>query len=102
MTFTQEQVEWIVAEVIRRLGVIGATNDQPARVAGDERSSSPAIGVDLAIEGRLVTLRSIEGRLAGVKRLLVNSQAVITPAVRDELKQRKIEVVFSRPECLPH
>jgi hypothetical protein len=98
MTLTPEQVEWIVIEVLRRLGV-ARTNSIPVarhelRVVGDERSSSPANGVDLAIDGRLVTLRTIEGRLSGIKRLVVGPRAVITPAVKDELRQRQIEVVF--------
>jgi hypothetical protein len=81
MTYSEEQVEWIVTEVLRRLGV-----------AGDERSSSP-VGSELAITDRVVTMRSLEGRLAGVNRLVVPSRAVITPAVKDELKQRQIELV---------
>jgi len=81
MTFSEEQIEWIVVEVLRRLGV-----------AGDERSSSP-VGAELAIPERVVTLRLIEGRLKGVSRLLVQAGAVITPAAKDELKQRQIELV---------
>jgi len=84
MTFTEEQVERIVVEVLRRLGVAG-------RVARDERSSSP--GTELRITDRVVTMRSIEGRLNGVTQITVRRRAVITPAVRDELKQRKIELV---------
>jgi hypothetical protein len=83
MTFTEEQVERIVVEVIRRLELI--------RVAGDERNSSP-VG-ELRITDRVVTMRSIEGRLNGVTRIVVKRRAVVTPAVRDELKQRKIELV---------
>ena len=86
MTFSEEQVEWIVIEVIRRLGLLG--------VAGDERSSSP-VGGELVVPERVVTLRSIESRLANVKRLVVVSRAVITPAVKDELKRRKIELVYA-------
>jgi hypothetical protein len=86
MTFTKEQVESIVAEVIRRLGVLG--------VARGERSPTPAgVGGELTIAERVVTLRSVEGRLAGVSRLVVLPRAVVTPAVRDELKQRQIELV---------
>ena len=83
MTFTEEQIEWIVAEVIRRL--------PPTWVAENERSSSP-VG-ELSIADRVVTMRSIEGRLNGITSLVVNRRAVITPAVRDELKQRKIELI---------
>jgi hypothetical protein len=80
MTFSEEQVEWIVAEVLRRLGV-----------AGEERSSSPV--TELRVTQRVVTMRLIEGRLTGVKRIVVNRRAVITPAVKDELKHRKIELI---------
>ena len=80
MTLSEEQVEWIVREVLRRLGV-----------PGDERSSPPA--VELTISESLVTMRSLEGRLTGIKRLVVPQRAVVTPAVKDELKQRQIELV---------
>ena len=83
MTYTEEQVEWIVVEVLRRLGVAGA-----------DRTSSPVNTSDeLTIAERVVTLRSIEGRLTGVKRLVVPQRAVVTPTVKDELKQRQIELV---------
>ena len=88
MTYSDEQVEWIVIEVLRRLGVAAAAS----RVPGDERSSSP-VGSELAITERVVTLRLLDGRLAGVNRLVVPPRAVITPAVKDELKQRQIELV---------
>ena len=81
MTLSEEQIEWIVSEVLRRLGV-----------AGDERSSSPVS--ELRIIERVVTLRSIEGRLSEVKRVVVIPRAVVTPAAKDELKARKIELVF--------
>lgn len=86
MTFTPEQVETIVLEVLRRLGLLQGQ----ARVAVGERSSTTA---ELSLSEKVVTLRSIEGRLAGVQRLIVARRAVVTPAVKDELKQRKIELV---------
>jgi hypothetical protein len=83
MTFSEEQVEWIVVEVLRRLGVAEA-----------ERKSIPVVGVrDLLLVERVITLRTIEGRLAGVSRVVIQPRAVVTPAVTDELKQRKIEMV---------
>ena len=81
MTYSQEQVEWIVVEVLRRLGV-----------ARPEQHATPG-GNDLHVADRVVTMRLIDGRLAGVSRLVVASRAVVTPAVKDELKQRKIELV---------
>jgi hypothetical protein len=90
MTFSEEQVEWIVTEVMRRLRTLDGNN----RVAGDERSSSPVDRrSELTLGDRVITLRSIENRLTDVHRLIITKQAVITPAVKDELKQRNIELV---------
>jgi hypothetical protein len=83
MTFNEEQVEWIVAEVMRRLGLVGAA-----------RNAAPNGGGDLVLAERVVTMRDIEGRLAGIGRLIVPNRAVVTPAVKDELKHRKVELVF--------
>jgi hypothetical protein len=84
MTFNEEQVEWIVAEVIRRLGLLGGSA---------EANEAPQSNVELCLSERVVTLRTIEGRLAGAKRLVVVPRTVVTPAVKDELKARKIELV---------
>jgi hypothetical protein len=86
MTFTEEQVEWIVAEVLRRLGVADGTNGQPVMSSGGE----------LRLGDKVVTMRTVEKRLADVKRVVVQPRAVVTPAVRDELKARKIELVFEK------
>ena len=83
MTFTEQQVEWIVVEVLRRLGV----------AEGKPRSATAGSAGELRLTERVVTLRSIEGRLAGVTRVVVSARAVITPAARDELKQRTIELI---------
>jgi hypothetical protein len=86
MTYTEEQVEWIVKEVIRRLLTQG--------VAGGERSSTTA---ELKIDAKVVTLRTIEGKLTGVRQLRVPARAVVTPAVKDELRTRNVELRFERP-----
>jgi hypothetical protein len=81
MTFTEQEVQWIVAEVIRRLGL--AANGQTQHAAGGE----------LVLTDKLITMRTIEGRLNGAKQLSVPAKAVVTPAVRDELKRRNVELV---------
>jgi hypothetical protein len=84
MTANQADVERIVVEVIRRLRAM-------------EASAAPAapapVGHDLVLTERVITMQTIDGRLAGVQRLLVPPKAVVTPAVRDELKKQKIELV---------
>jgi len=79
MTFTEQQVETIVLEVLRRLGLV--------------ESSSQNTGSELSLADHVVTMRSVEGRLTGINRLTVDPRAVVTPAVKDELKQRHIELV---------
>lgn len=80
MTFSEEQVERIVLEVIRRLGLLASPSQH--------RATS-----ELALGERVITMRLVEGRLSGVNRLIVANRAVVTPSVRDELKQRNIELV---------
>ena len=79
MTLTKEQIDWIVAEVIRRLELVDTTTN-----------------CDLRIAERVVTLRTIEKQLSGVKRVVVPQRSVVTPAVKDELRARKIELVFEK------
>ena len=86
MTVTEEQVAEIVIEVIRRLRLM--ENNQG--VAVGERSSTTA---DLTLTEKLITTRTLENRLTGISRLLVPSRAVVTPAVKDELKKHQIELV---------
>jgi hypothetical protein len=83
MTVSEEQIEWIVTEVIRRLGLLDG-------VAVGERSSTAA---ELRLTDQVITLRTLEGRLANVARLVVLPRAVVTPTVKDELRARGIELV---------
>ena len=85
MTLNEEQVEWIVAEVMRRLAVA----DGPIGLGS-------AAGGELVVADRVVTMRVIEGRLAGVSRLIVPKRSVVTPAVKDELRARNVELVVQK------
>jgi hypothetical protein len=95
MTFTQEQVERIVVEVIRRLGLLDTNPKRQRGMTGDgvpvdERSSSTA---ELRLSDKVISLRLLDGKLSGVTRLVIPHPAIITPAVKDELKARKIELL---------
>lgn len=74
-------IDSIVSEVVRRLRASSAPK-RPSEIAPSE----------LVLEGRLITLATIEGRLKRVTRLVVSSAAVVTPAVRDELNQHDIQL----------
>lgn len=82
VTLTPEQLEWIVAEVVRRLRE-GAPATRGASAAGDA----------LTLSERLVTLETLRGRLNGVARVEVKARAVVTPAVIDLLKEKQVQLV---------
>jgi hypothetical protein len=86
---TQTELDQIIAEVVRRL-TAAAAGDGLAREQPSRRASEQA-GV-LAIDDRVVTLNSVDGRLDGLRRLIVRRKAIITPALRDELSKRGIEL----------
>ena len=83
--YDPEFVEFIVQEVLRRLKSAGfLTGGSPLN------PSTEASSRELVLEERLVTLATLHGRLNGVEQIVVKRKALITPAVRDELKKRNI------------
>ena len=80
--FDPEFIERIVQEVIRRLLKQGPAG---GATAGGE--------TELAVSDKVVTLATLDGRLTGVKRLVVGGRSIVTPAVKDELKGRSIELI---------
>ncbi len=52
---------------------------------------------ELVISTRLVTMEEIGDRLGGIRRVVVGPQAVVTPAVRDALRQRNIALSRALP-----
>lgn len=82
MRLDPDQLEWIVREVVRRLQqqTLGAaTPAEPTAVC--------------TIEGRVVATAQLEGKLDGVRQVRVGARAVVTPAARDMLKDRNIELL---------
>ena len=74
-------VEYIIREVIRRLMAMG-------------NETSRDDGGTVKLTERLVTMSTLDGRLANVKRLIVGKKALVTPLVKDELKKRKITLEY--------
>lgn len=73
---TTKEIDRIVEEVIRRLRETSV--DQPTST--------------LRLTAPLITLSTIEGKLSGIRQLLVPKKAVLTPSVRDELRNHGIQV----------
>ena len=108
MADLQFDIERIVREVVRRLqsaqaaatgtvphGPVNATRvPGSAAPASDAQAADPSVGSKaLQLCDRVVTLALLEGRLDGVKRVLIPVGSLVTPAVRDELRKRQVELV---------
>lgn len=88
MTTETWDIEAIVREVVRRLQTVAESND-----AAPNPSTSPPPAGQLKVDQKVVSLAVVQGRLGRVKELVVRSDAVVTPAVRDLLRRDKIRLV---------
>lgn len=99
MAVSSVDIERVVREVLAELGLApgGGGTAEPKPAASATLSAGSTNG-QLVIAARVVTLSEIGDRLAGIKRLVVPSGAVITPSVRDEILRRGISLDFARAE----
>jgi hypothetical protein len=100
-----DDIERIVREVLAELGLAPGTDASPR--SGGTASTPPPFVVpasagapaaadgDLVVGSRVVTLADVAGRLATVRRVLVRPEAVVTPAVRDELRRRNVALAVA-------
>jgi hypothetical protein len=113
-------VDKLVREVLAKLGAAtdaGADAARTEEAAAPPAPSRPAPDAEVAptrsaaapvpSNGELVVLRQVvtmselEGRLEGVRRLVVPPQAVVTPSVRDELHRRNVTLQYDQPVPVP-
>jgi len=117
-------IERVVNEVLAELGLAGggtggsttsvspggtggsSTSVSPVSTLADKPPVPPTSGADkppvppgenpseLVLHCRVVTMSEVEGRLGAVRRLVVPPQAVVTPAVRDELHRRNVSLAY--------
>ncbi len=80
MRFTEADIERIVQEVLRRLA---AMNVLPQNTAV----------TTLTIASRLITLTELTGKLQGITRVDVQLRAVVTPAAKDYMRERGVQLV---------
>ena len=87
-------VEKIVREVLDRLaaGSIG-----PSRAA-ESTAKASAGASELNLEEKLVTLEKLKGKLTGIRQLSLSRGAIVTPAARDFLREKKVQLSW-RESC---
>lgn len=93
MTVTSAEVEAIVRVVLRRLAGGNLSSPKPAAngaTSGGGDGTLPAS--TLVLEERLITLDSLKGKLTEKTALQVPHNAVLTPAVLDELRGQGVEL----------
>jgi hypothetical protein len=92
-------VEEIVRLVIQRLGESGIARSSysPVSAQSEWKASESDSGfqqaAQLIVPGRVVSLADIQDRLDNVRTIQIAASALLTPAVKDELKRRSISVV---------
>ena len=83
-------IQRVVEEVLRELRRQGVS---PAPAPASPPQPPPVADGRLVLSARLVTLDMLDGRLQNIRKLVVAPQAVVTPAVRDELHRRNVELL---------
>jgi hypothetical protein len=66
----------------------------PTPVAPSAPAPLPASN-ELAVAARVVTMAEVSGQLGSIRRLVVSKEAIVTPAVRDELIRRGIALGYA-------
>jgi hypothetical protein len=106
------EIERLVREVLAELAAApqpaaAAEKPAPPAVVPPPVAPSPVAAVngnvdgdrdgELTVGARVVTMNEVIGRLAGLRRVVVSPEAVVTPAVRDELQRRNVILVREAP-----
>lgn len=93
MTLDSADIERIVREVVRRLDAGSPPASRTTITASPEATPPPPAPGTLSLAEPVVSLAVLNGRLAGLRQLVVSPHSVVTPAVRDELRARGVELV---------
>ena len=84
------EIDRVVREVLKQLN-----GKLQGGEATEQTVAKPAAATaELALSGQLVTLADLEGRLEGIKQLVVPRGRVLTPAVRDRLRDARVAVSY--------
>ncbi|MFK7737798.1 MAG: hypothetical protein AB8B50_17325 [Pirellulaceae bacterium] len=108
MRITSAEIESIVRAVIQRIEAMpraslampagsssaGKTgNSLGLQVPVETSAATTSTAAELRLSDPVISLESLRNRLGGVRVLRVQKTAVVTPAVRDELRSRDVQLV---------
>jgi hypothetical protein len=60
----------------------------------DPRPTTDIALTDIVLTEKVISVLEVSSRLAGAKRVVVRPKAIVTPAARDWLRERRVELVF--------
>jgi len=100
MTDVAKEIERLVRKALAERDLAPTARPHPPEACSQQAPSHSMPG-ELVVTSRVITLTELGERLAGVRRLVVPPRAIVTPAVRDELYRRNIELVVAEPKGGP-
>ena len=89
MELSTQDIERIVSEVVRRLRQAGV-QVQPQEDNESDCTAAEVVTRSCTLSEHVISMDSIYGKLDNVQQLVVGPRAVVTPAVVDALRERKI------------
>jgi len=95
MNVTADEIERIVRDVLSRLASERPAAAKPEEAKKDtvEKQAAAPPANELSLEVRVVSLAEVQGLLSGIARVSVAERAIVTPAVRDLLREKKVGLV---------
>ncbi|MEC7978228.1 MAG: hypothetical protein VX189_04780, partial [Planctomycetota bacterium] len=84
------QAQWfdaIVRQVVERLTDLGG-KPEPAMASGRDEASAVTSADEIHLGDAVITMESLRGLKIADKKIVVSAKAVVTPAVKDELRER--------------
>jgi hypothetical protein len=84
MSVSEADIDRVVREVLRRLAAMTPSPLEPAAAA-----------TTVSLTTRVVTMAELKRKLDGVQRVEVPYRAVVTPAARDYLRERGVQLVYA-------
>lgn len=85
-TTTHELIDRIVREVLAKLADVQKSDTKQAKSG------------ELALTAKVVTLAELDGKIDGIKHLVLPRGAIVTPAVRDLVRKKQITVTYRTGE----